>query len=280
MTHKAGAPGQQPSAPKVDHYGANYGNFALSLYGEIRREAFGEDIGQNSWLTTTELQRFVAWLKLGPEAQVLDIACGSGGPAIRIAQLSGCKVIGIDIHEQGVANATALAHAHGLEKRVRFERMDAARALGFTPSFFDAVVCIDAINHLPDRPRVLADWARVLKPRGRLLFTDPVVVSGPLSNAEIAARSSIGFFLFVPRGEDERLLKSAGLDLLLSEDRTENMAQVAARRLAARGARADSLLQIEGAATYEGQQEFFRVAELLARERRLSRFVYVATKPA
>jgi hypothetical protein len=39
--------------PPVRHYDANYGNFQSELYAEIRREAFGEDIGQNSWLTAS-----------------------------------------------------------------------------------------------------------------------------------------------------------------------------------------------------------------------------------
>lgn len=37
----------------VDHYGAQYGQFASRLYAEIRTETFGEDIGQNGWLTST-----------------------------------------------------------------------------------------------------------------------------------------------------------------------------------------------------------------------------------
>jgi hypothetical protein len=36
------------------HYSANYGNFDTDLSAQIRREAFGEDIGQNSWLTSDE----------------------------------------------------------------------------------------------------------------------------------------------------------------------------------------------------------------------------------
>jgi hypothetical protein len=37
-------------------------NFQTELYAQIRREAFGEDIGQNSWLTADELDRFLEWL--------------------------------------------------------------------------------------------------------------------------------------------------------------------------------------------------------------------------
>jgi ubiquinone/menaquinone biosynthesis C-methylase UbiE len=263
----------------VDDYGSIYANFASSLYAEIRRETFGDDIGQNSWLTNDELLRFVGWLNLGPETELLDIACGSGGPAIRMAQLTRSTVTGVDIQEEAITNAKVLARGEGPGERVRFERLDATRALPFPPPVVDAVVCIDAINHLPDRAYVLADWARVLKPGGRLLFTDPIVVTGPLSNGEIAARSSTGYFLFMPKGEDERLLRAAGLDLLVCEDRTENMAEVAHRWWAARARRADALRRIEGETNYEGRQEFYRVAELIARERRLSRFVYVAAKP-
>src|SRR6185436_7935854 len=93
--------------------------------------------------------------------------------------------------------------------------------LPFADASFDAIMCIDAINHLPDRPRVLADWARLLRPGGRLLFTDPTVVTGEISNQEIAVRASIGFFLFVAPNTDERMLASTGLHLVLKEDLTE-----------------------------------------------------------
>ncbi len=167
-----------------------------------------------------------------------------------------------------------------MTEQTAFELHDANEPLPFPDESFDAIISIDAINHLPDRRSVLADWTRLLRPGGRLLFIDPIVVTGPLSNAEIAIRSMTGFFLFVPKGTDERLIEDAGLDLLDCEDRTSDMADMAERWRAARAARCDALLKIEGQETFHGTQEFFRVAELLAREHRLSRFVFVAQKPA
>jgi SAM-dependent methyltransferase len=265
---------------RVDFYGTAYGNFASALYGDIRRCAFGEDLGQNSWLTARELETFLGWLSPGPGTRLIDIACGSGGPALRVARLSGCEILGVDIDEKAIAVAREQAIAVGLAERAWFDRIDAGQSLPFQAGSFDALICIDAINHLPDRVHVLADWARLLKDGGRLLFTDPIVVTGPLSNDEIAVRSSIGYFLFAPPGEDERLIEAAGLELVRREDVTQNMAEVAGRWGAARAARAEDLRRIEGETTFEGQQEFFRVAERVARERRLSRFVFVAKKPA
>jgi cyclopropane fatty-acyl-phospholipid synthase-like methyltransferase len=268
-----------PASKVVDHYGAQYGHFADDAYAAVRREAFGEDIGQNGWTTAEEQDRFAAWLKVDSGARVLDVACGAGGPARRLAQRTGCGVLGIDIHEQGIARARELAALEGVADRVAFEHMDASRPLPLPDASFDAVVCIDAINHLPDRPLSVAEWARVLKPGGRVLFTDPITVTGPLSNDEIAIRGSIAFFLFVPTGYDEQVLQDAGLELVEIEDRTENMAMVASRWHAARAARADVLRRVEGDETFDGQQTFFEVCARLARERRLSRFVYVAAKP-
>jgi len=59
-----------------NHYDANYGNFATALYEEIRREAFGEDIGQNSWLTADEQDEYLGWLGLTAGKALLDVACG------------------------------------------------------------------------------------------------------------------------------------------------------------------------------------------------------------
>ena len=138
-----------------------------------------------------------------------------------------------------MASGTRLAREAGLETQGSFVQADAGRALPFEGDCFDALLCIDSINHLPDRARVLADWARALRPGGRLLFTDPVTVNGNLDSDEIAVRTSIGFFLFVPRGENERLLTEAGLEVLAVEDTTEHLAEVARRRHDARATHAE-----------------------------------------
>ena len=264
----------------VDHYGANYQQFASELYAEIRTEAFGEDIGQNGWLTVDEQDIFIAWLQLSAGRRLLDVACGSGGPTLRIARVTGCHVHGIDIHKDAVATAHAQAQESGLNDRAKFEQADASQRLELPGSSVDGIICIDAINHLPDRAGILAEWARVLRPGGRLVFTDPIVVTGALTHEEIAIRSSVGFFLFVPPGTDEQFIESAGLQLVSREDRTENMAEMAERWCTARAARAAALRRIEGPETFEGQQRFFEVAARLAAERRLSRFAFCAERPA
>lgn len=260
------------------HYDANYGNFEAGLYAEIRHEAFGEDIGQNSWLTAGEQDRFLQWLDLISGKALLDVACGAGGPALRIAAITGCSVVGIDVHDDAIAAAESLAAERKLSDRTQFRIEDATRPFLFPDSSFDAITCIDAINHFPERPRVIAELARLLKPGGRLLFTDPVTVTGPLSNAEAAVRSSAGFYLFVPHGYDEAVIARCGLHLLACEDVTGNMAKMAEARHAARELRSVGLRQIEGGPAYEHQQEFLAVAARLAREGRLSRFVYVSQK--
>jgi SAM-dependent methyltransferase len=263
----------------VDLYGANYGGFADDIYAQVRREAFGQEIGQNSWLTREELDRFASQLELGASSRVLEIGCGSGGPALHLVGSTGCELVGIDMSEEGVANANRMARETELDGRASFVHADAARPLPFESESFTSVLCIDAVNHLAGRPAVLAEWRRVLRPGGRILFTDPITVTGPLGSDEIAIRASIGYFLFVPHGEDERLLGEAGFRVLAVEDATENMAELAARWLGARARRGDALRKIEGDETFEGQQQFLEVAATLARERRLSRFVYLADKP-
>jgi SAM-dependent methyltransferase len=270
--------GKSNSFAPSGHYNANYGNFQTELYAQIRSEAFGEDIGQNSWLTSDEQDRFLEWLDLSPEKALLDVACGAGGPALRIAAATGCSVVGIDIHEQAITTATSLAAQRGLAERAKFRSTDAAGRLPFSDASFDAITCIDAINHFSDRLCVVAEWSRLLKVGGRLLFTDPITLTGPLTNAEVAVRSSAGVYLFVPRGYDECVIAQCGLRLLVCEDVTANMAKVAEARRTARASKGAVLREIEGEQAYDGQQEFLAVAARIAREGRLSRFVYVSER--
>ncbi len=268
-----------PQTPKVRHYDAQYSQFASELYAEVRRAAFGQDIGQNGWLTADEHDMFIRWLDVAPASRLLDIACGSGRTTLRIAQVTGCSVDGVDIHDQGVNSATAAAAQLDLADRATFRVADAAGTLPFDNDCFDALICTDAVNHLRNREGVFREWYRVLKPGGRLVFTDPIVVTGPLTNEEIAIRSSIGFFLFVPPGYDETVLAAAGFGSIEARDRTENMAISARNWHDARAAHAADLLEIEGEETYGGQQTFLQVAARLAGERRLSRIAFRAAKP-
>jgi cyclopropane fatty-acyl-phospholipid synthase-like methyltransferase len=265
-------------ADKVGFYRSTYGNFGEEVLAAVRADTYGRDIGQNSWLTAQEQERFGRDLALAPGMRLLEVACGSGGPALYLAESFGVYVTGIDISEAGVAAAEAAASERGLSETATFQTVDATGPLPFADESFDAVQCIDAINHLRDRPAVLAEWRRVLRPGGLLLYTDPIVVTGILTSEEIATRSSIGFFLFVPEGENQRLLGAAGFELLRHEDATGNEVETSSRWIAAREKRRDDLIAIEGAETYEGTQAFLRTVHALSASRRLSRHLFVARK--
>lgn len=266
--------------PEVaEHYSAHYRDFAADVYGDVRREAFGVDVGQNSWLTVDELERFGSLLQLRPSARFLDVACGSGGPTLHLASLADCEAVGVELYEEAVATGRRAAADASLEERVTFVCADAGRRLPFESGSFDAVLCVDAINHLSDRRAVLTDWARLLRPGGRLLFTDPLVLTGPLSSDEIAIRASIGFLLFLPPGENERVLTEARLEVVSVDDTTEQLAEIARRRFDARSRHAAQLAGLEGQHAFNGRQRFFELVATLAHERRLSRLVYTAIRP-
>ncbi len=264
---------------EVAFYDAQYGSFETELYESIRREMVDEDIGQNGWLTAKEHDRMIEWAGLARGARLLDIACGSGGPALRAAERSGCEVVGVDVHRAGVEHATALAVSRGLADRARFLVADASASLPFDDASFDCVCCTDAINHLPERESVLREWARVLRPGGGIAYADPIIVTGPISADEMRTRSSIGFFLFVPAGFNESVIERVGLRLDQSEDATRSVADVAGAWRSARERRREQLVEIEGVDTFDGQQEFLRVTSALAEEGRLSRSWYFCRKP-
>lgn len=261
------------------YYGSYYSNFGNAAYAEIRAAEFGEDLGQNNWQTPAELERFASRLELASGVRLLDVACGTGGLSVHLARTTACDVTGVDLEESGLENGRRIAREAGLEARARFVRADASKPLPFADGSFDAVLCIDALNHLPGRAAVFAEWARVLAPGGRLVFTDPVTITGLVSSEELAIRSSIGYFDFAPPGEDERLLIAAGLTVVAVDDLTETVAGVALRRHAERAERAAALRQVEGDEPFERRQRFIEMVAELARERRISRFAFLARKP-
>ena len=262
---------------QVDLFNSTYGNFEEKVLAEIRRETYGEDIGQTSWITTEEYDTFFGWLNLSAGDHILEVASGSGGPALYLAKKFHCRVTGLDINEAGVKTANQQALDANITN-AEFQLADADQRLPFDDSTFDAAMCMDSMNHIRDRLRMLREWQRVLKAGKRILFTDPVVMTGPVSNEELAARSSIGFFIFIPPAITENFIEQAGFSLIRREDVTGNIELTSGRWHSSRQKHREDLIKIEGEERFEGLQNFFSTVHKLTSERRLSRFVFVAEK--
>jgi len=264
---------------EVDLYDGHYGHIDADPQIAVRRATYDEDVGQASWITVAEADTFFRALELVPGQTALEVACGSGGITCRMALETGAQCVGIDLNRHGIEGAARRAQGQGLASRVSFQVADAGHRLPFPDGSFDAVFCNDSINHFPTRLEILRDWYRVLRPGGRLLYTDPIVVTGQLTNEEMRARSSIGFFLFTPLGCNERLLAESGFRVVDVQDLTEAVASVARRWRGARTERKAALVALEGEQAFGGLQRFLATVYTLASERRLSRYMYLASKP-
>jgi len=262
----------------VDLYNHVYSDFGSDAEAAVRHATYGEDIGQSSWMTAAAWMEYADLLQVGADTTVLEVGSGSGGPAVYLAKRRGCRVTGVDLNEHGIANGARLAQEGALSDRVAFQRVDASQPLPFPSASFDSVVSNDAMCHIVNRLDVLKDWHRVLRPGGRMLFTDAMVVSGLVSHEELATRSSIGFYVFLPRGENERLIAEAGLELLEARDVTADAEVIARRWHDARESYRAALIQREGIDNFEALQRFLSCVHRLSAERRLSRYCYLARR--
>jgi SAM-dependent methyltransferase len=263
---------------KVDLYNSSYGYPDADAYREIRTDTYGQDFGQTSWMTCEEFREIPQMLALSSASRVLEIGSGAGGCALHLAGAFKCRVVGLDVNAEGVRQANRRAKEQHLAALVKFEQADASQRLSFGDNQFDAAYSNDAVCHLANRAGVLAELRRVLKPGGRLLFSDALVITGLVTNDELATRSSIGYYAFAASGENERLIAEAGMELLGRTDTTENAAAISKRWHDARAARRSVLIPIEGEQNLAGLQKFLKCVHTLSSEKRLSRFLYLARK--
>ena len=199
---------------------------------------------------------------------------------MQLAETVGCSLIGLDINASGVHNGTQLAAARNLTARAHFQQCDISTKLSFDDNSFDAAFSSDTLCHIPGRLNVLREIHRVLKPGGRMLFSDALVIGGMVSHEEIAARTSIGCYVFSPPGENERLIERAGFRLIQVLDTTDHAAKIASRWHRAREERKSALAELEGGENFAGLQRFVSCVHTLTAERRLLRYLYVAEKPS
>lgn len=127
---------------------------------------------------TSLTRRLGELLDLNQATRVLDVASGKGESAIYVAKEFGCHVTGIDFGAENVREAAGRTKAAGVEHLVEFQEGDAER-IPFPDASFDAILCECAFCTFPDKPTAAAEFARVLKPGGRVGLSD-LTRSGPL----------------------------------------------------------------------------------------------------
>ncbi|WP_040406442.1 class I SAM-dependent methyltransferase [Amycolatopsis nigrescens] len=187
----------------------------------------GEEIAPASRRT---VQRMAAGLALTEKTRVLDIGSGYGGAARYLASTYGCHVTCLNLSEIENGRNRQLSAEQGLSELI--EVVDGSfEDLPLEDNHFDVVWSQDAMLHSGDRIRVLQEVARVLKPRGEFVFTDPMAADGSdrsalrpiLDRLHLESMGSPGFY--------RRELNRLGLDTVEFEDHTPHLATHYARVL-------------------------------------------------
>ncbi|HET9104646.1 MAG TPA: methyltransferase domain-containing protein [Solirubrobacteraceae bacterium] len=127
-----------------------------------------EDDHVSRWLQELQLEALGA-LEPAPDDRLLDVGCGSGA-AVRAAAPTVAYAVGVDLSQGMIDRARELA---GSTPNVEFLVAD-AEALPFEDATFTMLLCTTSFHHYPNPGSAVAEMARVLTPRGRIVISDMV----------------------------------------------------------------------------------------------------------
>jgi SAM-dependent methyltransferase len=151
---------------------ATYARAASPIEERVWRAAFGDEypegIDPYSFLSRSELARFVDDLRVGPGNTLVDLGRGRGGAGLWVAAATGSDLVGIDIAENALVAARTRAAAMG--SRATFSRGE-FEATGLDDNVADAIMSVDALLFTPDKAAALREVRRVTRPGGRLVLT-------------------------------------------------------------------------------------------------------------
>jgi sarcosine/dimethylglycine N-methyltransferase len=232
----------------IRRYDAPMYRAMLEVYGDQIHPGFleaGDDDIRGAALRATA--RLAELARIGAGAQVLETACGVGGTARYLAAQRGASVVATNIARSQLAIAADWTRNAEGAGRIRYEFAD-YHALPFPATSFDVYWCQDSLLFSTDKPRALAEAARVVRPGGVIAISDLTVVGIPAPDAAalLSEISAAGFW----SAEDYRHgLTAAGFEGIVVEDWSRHVlpsfdllaAEIAAKRakLAAIASEAD-----------------------------------------
>ena len=255
-----------------------YGPDDSDLDCRIRSLVFDLDIGQRSWALAQDIVDYIKLLELSRKSLLVDIGCGFGATVDFVAKLVGCHCIGLDINPKAVDYAN---DRFGGEKdaRLRFVQTSPTEALPIPDASVDAILMNDMICHVADRPALLRECHRILKPGKKMVVTDPLVLTGPIENYEVEARNMAVSYHYVPYPTNEVFFQHSGFRLLSVENSTQRLVELAAKELEVRAMFWGEVVAQDGLERALRVNEQLKCVFKTANESRLSRFTYFVQKP-
>jgi ubiquinone/menaquinone biosynthesis C-methylase UbiE len=165
-------------------------------------------------------EEFAATLSFPPGAHLLDIGCGLGGASRHFAGVRGCRVSGIDLTDEFVHTAAALAKRVHLDAMVSY-RHGSALELPFPAGTFDGAYMLHVGMNIADKAGLFAEARRVLKPGARFGVYDVMRdhsgdLAFPMPWAATAATSFVE-----PAVAYRALLEAAGFEIVSERNRRD-----------------------------------------------------------
>ncbi|KAK6127617.1 hypothetical protein DH2020_038634 [Rehmannia glutinosa] len=201
-------------------------NVQYKCSGILRYErVFGQGFVSTGGLDTTK--EFVAKLDLQPGQKVLDVGCGIGGGDFYMADKYDVHVVAIDLSINMIS--FALERAIGLKTAVEFEVADCTKK-EYPDGTFDVIYSRDTILHIQDKPALFRSFYKWLKPGGKVLISDYCRKAGTPSAEFSEYIKQRGYDLHDVEAYG-KMLRDAGFDEVIAEDRTDQFIKVLEKEL-------------------------------------------------
>ncbi|KAG6745769.1 hypothetical protein POTOM_050276 [Populus tomentosa] len=201
-------------------------NVQYKSNGILRYErVFGQGYVSTGGIETTK--EFVGRLDLKPGQKVLDVGCGIGGGDFYMAENFDVEVVGIDLSINMIS--FALERAIGLKCSVEFEVADCTTKT-YPDNTFDVIYSRDTILHIQDKPALFKSFFKWLKPGGKVLISDYCKCAGTPSPEFAEYIKQRGYDLHDVKAYGQ-MLRDAGFDEVVAEDRTDQFIKVLQREL-------------------------------------------------
>lgn len=190
----------------------------LTIYDKVAANWWSDDI---RWVRTLKnlVPGRLKWMDSQIDwagKDVLDLGCAGGFMAEALDD-RGARVTGIDPAAEAIS--AARAHAEQTARQISYD-VGIGEALPYTEASFDAVVCVDVLEHVQDLGQVLAEVARVLRPGGLFLFDtinrNPLARLATITVAEdilrLLPRGTHDPDMFIKPAELRAAMQAAGLE--------------------------------------------------------------------